>query len=152
MDTKPMADLLNSIIRRGGTTAMTKLVSGSDLKDWAAYYAGQNAWFVAEADDGELLGFQWVEPKPALPEDACDIATFTKVGRMRLGCGSALFQATRKAASNLGYKWINATIRSDNKGGLAYYQSRGFETYKTTGNVKLADGKIVTQISKRHDL
>lgn len=129
MDTGPMADLLNEIIEKGGTTAIDQPVTRRDLTDWMRAYAGRNAWFIAEAADGEALGFQWIEPKHTLPKDACNIATFTRVGQTRLGTGSALFEQTRKAAQRLGYHWINASILSWNEGGLAYYQSRGFETY-----------------------
>ena len=67
--------------------------------------------------------------------DAAEIATFTKIGKTGLGIGSALFRATEKAARGLGYTWINANIRADNAGGLAYYQSRGFEDYgRKTGH------------------
>ncbi|MEL7252718.1 MAG: GNAT family N-acetyltransferase [Pseudomonadota bacterium] len=133
LDTGAMADLLNAIIAKGGTTAMTKPVTRGDLLAWMKFHAGRNAWFVAEDADGTLLGFQWVEPKEGLPPEACDIATFTRIGHTRLGTGTALFDATRQAAKDLGYAWINATIRAENEGGLAYYQSRSFETYRKPG-------------------
>ena len=152
LDTGPMADLLNAIILTGGTTAMTKPVTADDLAEWMLAWRGRNAWFLAEDSDGQMLGFQWIEPKNGLPPEACDIATFTRQGRARLGVGSALFDRTRNAAAQLGYHWINATIRADNTGGLAYYQSRGFETYSTRHNVPLAGGTQIDRISKRYDL
>ncbi|MEO0370286.1 MAG: GNAT family N-acetyltransferase [Pseudomonadota bacterium] len=145
LDTGAMAELLNEIIAKGGTTAMTKPVTRDDLTEWMQYYAGRNAWFVAEDTDGNLLGFQWIEPKRKLPPEACDIATFSKIGQTRLGTGTALFDATRKAAEDLGYAWINATIRAVNEGGLSYYQSRGFETYR------LSDADP-DRITKRYNL
>ncbi|MEL6648148.1 MAG: GNAT family N-acetyltransferase [Pseudomonadota bacterium] len=152
MDARAMAELLGEIIEKGGTTALTEPVSRADLVEWMRCHAGRNAWFVAETNDGDLLGFQWVEPKDNLPREACDIATFTRIGRVRLGTGSALFEATRQAAKDLGYDWINATIRADNSGGLAYYQSRGFETYQTQRDVPLSDGQHVDRIKKRFNL
>ncbi|MEM7596482.1 MAG: GNAT family N-acetyltransferase [Pseudomonadota bacterium] len=152
MDARAMAELLGEIIEKGGTTAMTEPVSRDDLVGWMRHYSGQNAWFLAEDNEGGLLGFQWIEPKDSLPRGACDIATFTRVGRIRLGTGSALFEATRRAAMDLGYDWINATIRADNSGGLAYYQSRGFETYQTQRDVPLANGERVDRVKKRFNL
>ncbi|MEO0752820.1 MAG: GNAT family N-acetyltransferase [Pseudomonadota bacterium] len=146
VDARSMAELLNDIIAKGGTTAMTDPVSRADLVEWMQCFAGRNAWFLAEDSEGTLLGFQWVEPKETLPPEACDIATFTRLGRVRLGTGTALFETTRNAAKLLGYQWINATIRADNGGGLAYYQSRGFETYRTH-----TDGAF-DKVSKRYDL
>ncbi|MEM6713282.1 MAG: GNAT family N-acetyltransferase [Pseudomonadota bacterium] len=152
MDAGPMVELLNEIIAAGGTTSMTDPLTRNDLMEWMHHHVGRNAWVLAEGSDGEVLGFQWIEPKESLPPEACDIATFARIGRTRLGTGSALFEATRAAAKMLGYHWINATIRADNAGGLAYYQSRGFETYKTMRDVILRDGLRIDRISKRFNL
>ncbi len=133
LDARIMAELLNEIISHGGTTAMQTPLSSGDMKAKIGSNKAQSAWHLAENDAGELLGFQYVRPNPALPVEACDIATFARIGKTQLGIGSALFEATRNAASTLGYGWINATIRSYNEGGLAYYQSRGFEPYKRDG-------------------
>ncbi|MBT8411372.1 MAG: GNAT family N-acetyltransferase, partial [Octadecabacter sp.] len=73
-------------------------------------------------------------------------------GRSGTGIGSALFEATKVAARQLGYVWINATIRADNEGGLAYYQSRGFRDWTRVERHRLANGQIVDRICKRYDL
>ena len=134
LDARAMAELLNEIISQGGTTAIQAPLTSNDMKAKIGSNAAQSAWSLAESDTGELLGFQYIKPNLSLPEGACDIATFARVGRTQLGIGSALFEATRNAANTLGYSWINATIRSYNEGGLAYYQSRGFEPYKRDEN------------------
>jgi len=152
LDARPMADLLNEIIRQGGTTAFTKEVTRDTLLGWFAQAPDQSVWHVAEDANGALLGFQSIEPKAKLPAEACDIATFVQVGQTGLGIGSKLFEATRKAAVAMGYDWINATIRADNSGGLAYYQSRGFEDYARHPNVMLGNGIYVDRISKRFKL
>ncbi len=130
LDARTMAELLNEIIAQGGTTAMSKALSRSEMSDWIDSNMAQSAWHLAESDAGELLGFQKISPVEGLPQEACSIATFAKLGKTQLGIGSALFQATQKAAAALGFHWINATIRTYNEGGIAYYQSRGFEPYK----------------------
>lgn len=147
-----MAELLNTIIEKGGTTAKTEKVSLTDLERYIRHYSGRNAWFLAEDDVGSVLGFQYIEPNESLPSDAADIATFVKIGETGHGIGSKLFERTKLAAHDLGYAWINATIRADNTGGLAYYQSRGFEDYATQENVKLKDGSCVSKIKKRFNL
>lgn len=148
--TPGMADLLNQIIARGGTTAMTDSVSATDISSWMK--TARSAWHIAEDDMGQIIGFQWIEPAPTDPETDAEIATFTRIGQTGIGIGSALFQATESAARALGYRWINATIRSDNESGLAYYQSRGFEGIGVIRNVKLANGLIVDKVLKRYDL
>ncbi|MEL7097413.1 MAG: GNAT family N-acetyltransferase [Pseudomonadota bacterium] len=153
LDAASMAKLLNAIIREGGTTAMTQDVKASDIADWMASNDGRAAWHVA-VDGGEnVVGFQYIEPGgDYLPDEAAEIATFVQIGQTGLGIGSKLFEATRRAAKEIGYVWINANIRSDNEGGLIYYQSRGFTTYGVIEGYALADGTIVDKTLKRFDL
>jgi L-amino acid N-acyltransferase YncA len=148
-DLGAMAGLLNEIIAKGGTTALTLPVTPDEIAGWTR--SPKSAWHVAE-QGGTILGFQWIEPWDPLPPEAANIATFVRSGQTGLGIGSALFSATEPAARALGYGWINANIRADNAGGLAYYQSRGFRIWKHVAGVTLDDGSIVDKIWKRYDL
>ncbi len=152
LDTNSMARLLNEIIEQGGTTALTRPVTGTDIQEWMDFNPEKSAWHVAVNDDEQIVGFQWIEPKEDLPLEAVDIATFVQIGQTGLGIGSALFDATKKAAKDLGYAWINANIRADNEGGLIYYQSRGFQDYGLIEGYTLANGMIVDKRLKRFDL
>ena len=152
LDATAMADLLNQIIAIGGTTAHTTPRTRDDMVEAMTQCPDRSCWLLAEDDKGTLLGFQLIEAYPPLPPEACDIGTFTRIGLTQSGIGSALFNETVKAARRLGFKWINATIRADNEGGLAYYQSRGFEDYKRHPSVALNDGTLVDKISKRYDV
>ncbi|MEP3846735.1 MAG: GNAT family N-acetyltransferase [Paracoccaceae bacterium] len=152
LDAGSMARLLNAIITQGGTTALTRPVTGQDIKDWMAADPSRSAWHVAVNEKEDVVGFQWIEPAAYLPVEAVDIATFVQIGQTGLGIGSKLFEATRKAAKALGYVWINANIRSDNEGGLVYYQSRGFADYGKIEGYKMADGQLVDKTLKRFDL
>ena len=145
-----MAGILNDIIRIGGTTALTGSVTSDDIAGWMTHH--RSAWHVAESDRGEVLGFQWIEPADYLPPEAAEIATFAQPGKTGLGIGSALFRATAAAARDLGYRWINANIRADNAGGLAYYRSRGFEDYGRIDGYRMGDGTVVDKVLKRFDL
>ncbi len=151
LDAGEMAALLNEIIAIGGTTALTGEVGRDDILGWMRRPKG--AWHVAETEEGEILGFQYIAPGAEyLPSEAAEIATFAKPGKQGLGIGSKLFQATRVVAKQLGYAWINANIRADNESGLAYYQSRGFEDYGRIEGYRMADGRVVDKILKRLDL
>lgn len=152
MDARPLAELLNEIIEAGGMTALTRPVTTDEMKDWMTGSPGRSAWHLAEDDDGQVLGFQFIEPAEYLPAEAAEIATFARTGTTGLGVGSALFRATEAAARDLGFAWINANIRADNAGGLAYYQSRGFEDYAVKRGVVLQNGQAVDKILKRYDL
>lgn len=152
LDTGSMATLLNAIILEGGSTAITRPVTAEDIREWMDFDPDRSSWHVALDDAESVQGFQWIEPRANLPTDACDIATFVKIGKTGLGIGSALFEGTRKAAARLGYSWINANIRADNEGGLIYYQSRGFRIYDRIEGYPLGNGLVVDKILKRFDL
>ncbi len=152
LDAGSMARLLNDIIAEGGTTTMTRQVTSQDVQDWMDYDPSQSAWHVALDSQEQVQGFQWIEPRTGLPTEACDIATFVRIGKTGLGIGSVLFDATRKAAEELGYMWINANIRADNEGGLIYYQSRGFRDYGRLEDYALDSDQIVDKVLKRYDI
>ncbi|WP_299026681.1 GNAT family N-acetyltransferase [uncultured Sulfitobacter sp.] len=152
LDTGSMARLLNEIIKIGGTTAIVRPVTGDDLGEWMQNGSDRAAWHVALDDQEKVVGFQWIAPSEALPEEAAEIATFVQVGQTGLGIGSELFKATTKAAKSLGYVWIRANIRADNEGGLTYYQSRGFRDYDIIEGYELSDGSLVDKRLKRYDI
>lgn len=151
-DLRSVTDLLNAIISIGGTTAITNEVSKKDMAEWLMKDPTQSAWHVAADEGDQVIGFQWIGPWPDLPPEACEIGTFVKIGQTGLGIGSQLFEATKAAALEMGYDWVNANIRSDNDSGLTYYQSRGFRTYGHLEDVKLAGGLTVNKTLKRYDL
>lgn len=149
LDCRPMAALLNQIIATGGTTALTDPITPDEINGRLG--RTRSIWHVAEKN-GEILGFQWINPWDSLPPEAANIATFVQQGSTGLGIGSQLFEATKVAARKLGYQWINADIRADNESGLTYYQSRGFRDWKRVEGVTLASGHVVDKIYKRYDL
>ena len=147
-DAAELAGLLNEIIRAGGTTALETELTPDEFDDWFISGPYPLACHVAEAD-GLLHGFQSLslfgDPAPGW----ADIATFARMAPKKKGVGTALFDATRKAAQDLGLAAINATIRADNVSGLAYYDKMGFETYHRVGQVPLNDGTLVDRVKKR---
>ncbi len=151
-DLRQAADILNTIVSAGGTTALTSALSRDELGGWLMADPGKAAWQVAETEMGDILGFQWVGPFGELPPEACEIGTYVKSGQTGLGIGSQLFAATKAAARDMGYVWIRAIIRADNSGGLAYYQSRGFEDYEVVRDVALDNGQRVDKRCKRYTL
>lgn len=150
-DAAALAELLNAIIARGGTTAFEVSFTPEGLD--RAYLTGPSVHccFVA-VDDGTLLGFQTLGTQPFLPADIGDIATFTQVGGTQQGVGTALFTATTTRARDLGLNAINATIRADNAGGLAFYSRMGFVDHEVVPAVPLKDGTPVDRIRKRYKL
>ena len=153
LDAPSMARLLNPIIEEGSTTAITTRVTADTLSAWMADKYDRAAWHVAVDTAEEVMGFQWIaQGGDYLPSEAAEIATFVQIGQTGLGIGSRLFDATKRAAKDLGYTWINANIRADNEGGLIYYQSRGFVDYGRIEGYEMANGQSVDKVLKRYDL
>jgi L-amino acid N-acyltransferase YncA len=149
-DAPELAELLNAIIARGGTTALEEPFTPERLAE--AYLIGSSVLccFVAvDRETGRLEGFQTLGRYPELPDDIGDIGTFARIDGKQRGVGSALFAATAERASQLGLSAINATIRADNVGGLTFYGKMGFEDHSVAHGVPLKDGRLVDRVSKR---
>lgn len=152
-DARALAELLNTIIVAGGTTALEREFTAESLDQ--TYLTGPevHCCHVAEdAHDGTLTAFQTLGRYPGLPEDVGDIGTFARIEGRQRGAGSALFAATRAVAQALGHSAINATIRADNAGGLAFYTKLGFADHGVTPGLILADGMSVDRVHKRFNL
>jgi L-amino acid N-acyltransferase YncA len=152
-DAPALAELLNAIIARGGTTALQTPFTPEALAE--TYLNGPNVHLCFVAVDtatGRIEGFQTLGRYPGLPEDVGDIGTFARVGGTKRGVGSALFAEMVKAARANGLTAINATIRADNTGGLAFYAKQGFIDHDVTRAVPLSDGTPVDRVYKRYAL
>ncbi|HYW33679.1 MAG TPA: GNAT family N-acetyltransferase [Candidatus Bathyarchaeia archaeon] len=150
-DAPELCDLLNAIIRIGGTTAFeTPFGVALFTEQFLAGPRVMNCLVAEDESTRRLWGFQLLERDPELPADWADIATFARAEPKVPGIGAALFAATAKRARELGLRAINATIRADNRGGLAFYGKMGFEDYKMTQSVPLKDGTPVDRLSKRY--
>jgi GNAT superfamily N-acetyltransferase len=152
-DAGEMAALLNAIIAQGGTTALEQAFTPELFA--LAYLDGPDVLycFVAvDVDTQRIEGFQTLGRYAGLPDDVGDIGTFARIDGKQRGVGSALFAATRARARGLGLTAINATIRADNAGGLAFYGKQGFEDHSVRTAVPLKDGRPVDRVSKRFRL
>lgn len=147
-DVPALCDLLNEVIRVGGATLFERPITVETFIDHFFKSQIQISFLVAEAETGDLLGFQVLLTHEQLPDDWADIATFARVGTKALEIGAALFAETLAIARRFGLVAINATIRADNSGGQAYYDAMGFVTYKVDEKVPLKSGYRVDRISK----
>ena len=150
-DAAELAELLNAIIARGGTTALQTPYTPERLDQ--TYLTGPDVLccFVAvDHETGRIEGFQTLGRAAHLDQGWGDIGTFSRVGGTQRGVGSALFRATRQRAVELGLAGINATIRADNDGGLAFYEKLGFVDHEVERAVPLKDGTPVDRISKHY--
>lgn len=149
-DVPALCGFLNEIIRIGGTTANETPFTPESFTGHYLAGPGFVSCFVAEDAEGRPCAFQALERYDGLPEGWADIGTFSRPDAKMRGAGTALFAATRDNARALGLSAINATIRADNAGGLAYYGKMGFVDYKVDKAVPLKSGRVVDRISKRY--
>jgi GNAT superfamily N-acetyltransferase len=156
-DAPAMAALLNAIIERGGSTAHQSRFDARRMLDHYIVPPLAISCHVS-LDKGEVIGFQaleWADPAwpgaGKLPEGWAIIASFVAPAHQGRGVGQALFAATLAAARRAGVLAIDATIRADNRAGLAYYGGLGFADYDVLRGVPLGDGTPVDRIRKRFD-
>lgn len=145
-DKEQLTDILNGVIAIGGTTAYQTPVTPEYFDSLIGNPDPKTFLHVAE-NDGQLEGMQWMRPMD--PDCMGGIATFARPGTAQRGIGTALFQTTRAASVAAGYALLDATIRADNTGGLAYYAKMGFQDHSVTKEVPLADGTPVDRVHKR---
>ena len=157
-DAQAMCDLLNPIIREGSTTAHRSLFDSGRMRS-THIDAPLLIRTTLAFDGGDLLGFQlleWADPAydgpEALPEGWAVIASFVRDGLQGRGLGQLLWRETLIAAKAANVQAIDASIRTDNAPGLAYYSKLGFRNYSTIKGMKLSDGTVIDKIRKRFDI
>lgn len=154
-DGPAMTMILNEIIDAGGTTAHQSRFDAARMVRHYIEPSSKISCTVAEVE-GKLVGFQslaWPDQEgQPFPDGWAIIATFVGASAAGQGAGRALFAATRRAAEAAGVTTIDATIRADNTGGLAFYSKMGFKDYDVLRAIPLRDGTPIDRIRKRLDL
>lgn len=144
-DRGAITKILNEVIAIGGSTAYEEPMEPAFFDRFITPDDSRTFLYVAEVD-GAVVGFQWMNPD----ENGMGlIATFARAGTAQRGIGSALFKQTLQGCINASYTLLDATIRADNAGGLAYYSKMGFEDHSVTRAVPLNDGTLVDRVHKR---
>ena len=142
-DAAAMTPLQNVIIAIGGTTAYQKPRREAEVL--ADYVTDSDVicTHVALDQGGGLLGFQTL----GLWQGESHIGTFVDPGRQAGGIGTRLFALTCEAARAAGVGRIVATIRADNRPGLAYYTRIGFRDAGGDPGWALDDGRVVGRVN-----
>ena len=151
-DIDALRAILNDIIKTGGTTAIETGLSSDAFRVIFFTNPGKISCLTALDDANNPVGFQALERKPTLPDDCADIATYSRRNPSFPGVGRALFARSQEIAREAGCTAINASIRSDNEPGLAYYSKIGFVDHAVDEGVPLKDGTPIDRISKRFTL
>ena len=141
--------LLNQIIAAGGSTAIETPLTPAEVAEWFLT-PGPKVWCSHVALRGDVVvGFQSVGRTDRLPAHWGEMGTYAQIGQAQAGVGTALFAVTKQAAKGLGLTHLNAMIRCDNTGGLAYYGRMGFGDDRPAPEAMLKSGKSIARVHKR---
>ena len=149
-DIEELCDLINEIIQVGGTTAQETPFSKESFEKHFINGNNNLSCYVAIDELDNITGFQAMKIHPDLPNRWLDIATFARLTNKVRGVGTALFIKSKFFAERFNIAAINATIRADNEGGLAYYDKMGFKNYTKIEGKPLSDGTPVDRICKKY--
>lgn len=149
-DLPELCELLNEIIAIGGATVFETPFTQEGFVDYFFNQQIQISCLVAEGTDGGLLGFQVLGFHEQLPDDWADIATFVRTSPRLSGVGAALFAETAALAERYEIATLNAVVRADNVGGIAYYEKMGFSPWKVEKDVPLKSGRPVDRVYMRY--
>lgn len=137
-DADQLAAILNEIVSIGGLTSREGPFDGGRIRREFISPRRGISCFVAVAGS-DVRGFQSLEwsdsdwpGEDRLPADWAFISTYVQSGHRRLGMGKSLFARTVAAAEATGVSFIDASIRLENAGAMAFYDSLGFEDYRRT--------------------
>lgn len=140
-DATALRDILNTIVAIGGMTAIESPLPLEAFKKYFLEGASFILCLVAEDSITSLpLGFQGLTRHMELPDKWADIGTFTRSDPKVPGVRRALFAETKIQARKDKLTAINAAIRADNHGGLAYYDKMRCRTFQVAESVPLRDG------------
>lgn len=149
-DAKGLCDVINPLIREGGTTAHRTLFDADRALHHYITPDDLISCMVAVNSDDVIVGFQSLQWREVfnLPNHSAEIGTFVSATQHKQGIGPLLFAATLENARSVGASVLDATIRADNVPGLAFYSKISFENHHIYEQVPLSDGTLVDRIQK----
>ncbi len=146
-DAPLMADLLNEVIAKGGTTAHQHLMPEQDLREY--FIDGPVVETSVLAQVGEAV-IGW--PSLSRWRGEMPIGIFIRIGTQAKGVGAALFAQTLERARSKGLTEMIAHMRADNAAGLAYYSRLGFVDIGGDREFTMDDGRVVGRVQRRFDV
>ena len=148
-DTPQIVTLLNEIIARGDSTALDEAISLEDQRAFIRDFPGRGVFHAAVSSDSRILGIQDVVPLAGVSSvyaHVGEISTFVRQDTQGKGIGRILSQATLRAACQLSFEKIMATVRGDNSRAIAFYRSQGFRRIGALERHARINGKVVDAV------
>jgi L-amino acid N-acyltransferase YncA len=128
-DAAGLADILNSVIAEGRYTALSGHWTPEAELAFLQSLGPRSEIFVAEVKR-HIVGFQVLEPfvtYTSTMDHVCNLGTYVLARHRGQGVGKRMAEATLAFARANGYEKSVVYVLAHNEGGLAYYDSLGFE-------------------------
>ena len=144
-DAAAVASVLNSVIREGRHTALTKPFTEGEERAFIAGLGDRSALFVAEVDGG-IVGIQSIDPDAAARytdsmRHVATVGTWIRADVRGTGIGRRLAEASLAFARAKAYRKIAIQVLADNERALRFYGGLGFERVGVArDHVRLRDG------------
>jgi L-amino acid N-acyltransferase YncA len=148
-DADDIVGILNPIIEARVYTALDTPFTSDAERDFIVKFPSRGVWKVAVRSDGQVLGFQILEPFASYTgafDHVGTLGTFVDLGERRRGVAKALFAATFEAARQKGYEKLFTFVRADNPAALATYRAHGFEVIGVARKHAKIDGRYIDEI------
>lgn len=121
--------VLDAITRERVHSAIEQPWTAGEQRQYLASLSPREAFHVAIADSGELVGYQSLDRYSTILPSMAHVGalgTFLLPAWRRHGVGQALFDATRRFAASAGYRKFVIQVRASNQPAQAFYKQLGF--------------------------
>lgn len=128
-DAAAIADIYNHYIQNTHQTFETEPLSAEEMADRIAEYAEQYPYFVAEGEDGEIVGYAYgARFKLRRAYDfSVEVSVYVRNEAKQKGIGSQLYEALFKALKETDTHAIMAGISLPNDPSVRFHEKFGFE-------------------------
>jgi L-amino acid N-acyltransferase YncA len=148
-DAEQIAAVLNPLIRAGTYTVIDEPIPVEEQREFIRTFPERGVFHVAVCDRSrQVLGLQDVVPlaESRALRHVGEISTFVAPTSHGSGIGKTLSRATFRAAAEVGFTKLMATIRADNPRAIAFYLSQGFGVIGTARRHALVRGRYVDEV------
>lgn len=128
-DAGGIASLMDAVVSERRHSAIDRAWTADQERRYLASLSGREAFHVAIADSGQVIGCQSLElysPVLTTMSHVGQVGTFVLPAWRGRGIGPALFAATRPFALDAGYRKLVITVRGSNTPALSFYRGLGF--------------------------
>ena len=123
--------ILEPVCRAGDTDSFARDISESDAR--RAWIENPDATFIAESEQGQLLGTYFIKPnQPGQGAHVCNCGYVVAAAARGQGIASLMCEHSQKEAVALGFRSMQYNmVVSTNQGAVRLWQKHGFEIVGT---------------------